>query len=233
MKDLILLHGALGHSNNFEPYESFLSKHFKVHKILFHGHGGTDIPVEGLSIASYVEQLHQYIEERKLKDVYIFGYSMGGYVALCYALKQTAKVLSVLTLATKLLWTVEGAGKEAKMLQPEVIESKVPKYAAQLMALHGENHWRSLIPATAGLMMRLAENSLLNNTTYQALNIPVQMMVGDKDMMVTIEETLEAVRCIPHANIAVLPETKHPIDMVRPELLTSLMKDFWKTAFEI
>ena len=228
MKDLILLHGALGHSNNFEPYNSFLSQHFNVHTILFHGHGGTDIPQEGLNIELYVEQLHQYIEEKDLKDVYIFGYSMGGYVALCYALKQTGKVASILTLATKLHWTVEGATKETKMLDPEVIASKVQKYAAQLMALHGENHWKELLPATAGLMMRLAENPLLNSTAYQSLNIPVQMMVGDKDVMVTIDETLDAVRNIPGANIAVMPNTKHPIDIVRPELLISLMKDFWK-----
>lgn len=228
MKNLILLHGALGHSSNFEAYESFLSSHFNVHKILFHGHGGTDIPAEGLSIGLYIEQLQQYIEQHQLKDVHVFGYSMGGYVALCHALQYPGNIVSILTLATKLHWTVEGAAKEVKMLEPELIEAKVPKYAAQLVALHGENHWNQLLPAVAKLMIHLAENPLLSQAQYEALNLPVQLMVGDKDAMVSLDETLHAAKHIPNANFAVLPATKHPVEMVRTGLFLALMKDFWK-----
>ncbi|KAA5537094.1 alpha/beta hydrolase [Taibaiella lutea] len=228
MKNLILLHGALGHSSNFEPYESFLSQHFNVHKVLFHGHGGSEIPAAGLSIELYVEQLQQYLEQQELNDIYVFGYSMGGYVAMCHALQYPGKITSILTLATKLNWTIEGAAKEVKMLEPELIESKVPRYAAQLMTLHGENHWKQLLPAIATLMTRLAVKPLLTQTQYESLNLPVQMMVGDKDAMVSIDETLFATKNIPNANFAVLPDTKHPIEMARPELLIGLMKDFWK-----
>src|SRR5690242_6398274 len=138
MKQLILLHGALGHSSQFEPYEAFLSEHFIVHKILFHGPGGTAIPDKGLTLALYVQQLEDYMAAHQLQDVHIFGYSMGGYVALCHALQYPGKIASILTLATKLNWTPEGAAKEVRQLDPDLIETKVPKYAAQLKALHGE-----------------------------------------------------------------------------------------------
>jgi len=228
MKNLLLLHGALGHSSNFDPYEPFLAQHFHIHKISFHGHGGTDIPADGLSMELYVQQLDAYITEHGLTDVHVFGYSMGGYVALSHAIQYPGKIASILTLATKLNWTAEGAAKEVKMLEPEMIEAKVPKYAAQLKALHGEDHWKQLLPAVAGLMTRLAEKPLLNEQQYQSLGLPVQMMAGDKDAMVSMDETLHAVKHIPNANFAVLPDTKHPIEMVRPELLMGLMKDFWK-----
>lgn len=228
MKDLILLHGALGHSTHFEPYEPFLSEHFRVHKLLFHGHGSTKIPDSGLSIELYIRQLQEYIEVHALEEVAIFGYSMGGYVALSYALQPDSKAASVLTLATKLNWTPNGAAKEIKMLDPDLISEKVPKYAAQLAALHGAVHWKQLLPAIANLMTTLAEKPLLNNTQYRMLNLPVQMMVGDKDVMVSIDETLDATSNISNARLAVLPKTKHPIDMLRPDLLIGLMKDFWK-----
>jgi pimeloyl-ACP methyl ester carboxylesterase len=228
MKNLIFLHGALGHSNNFEPYETALSKGFNVHKILFHGHGGTPIPAEGLSIELYVSQLTKYIEDNKLSDIHIFGYSMGGYVALLYASKNQGKVASILTLAVKHDWDAEAVLRETNTLNPELLEARAPKYTAQLITQHKEHNWKQLLISIAGLMRQLAEKPLLNKAEYESLNIPVQIMVGDRDTMVTIEETLEAVRSIPRANIAVIPNAKHAIDTVKPDVLISLMKDFWK-----
>lgn len=228
MNHLILLHGALGHSNNFESYIPFLSQHFIVHKLLFSGHGGSTIPTEGLSIELYVQQLEDYITTHNLSDVYIFGYSMGGYVALRHACQHPGKTASILTLATKLDWTPDTVAKETKMLDPDLIASKVPKYAAQLISQHGEEHWKWLLPAIAKLMTKLAEKPLLTEAAYADLTIPVQLMVGDKDVMVSIDETLHAAKSIPNARFAVLPETKHPIDMVRQDLLIGLIKDFWK-----
>ena len=228
MKNLILLHGALGHSSNFEPYEQYLSEHFSLHKILFRGHGGTSIPSEGIRMTDYVEQLRQYCEEHALQQFDLFGYSMGGYVALSYAMQYPDKVSSILTLATKLNWTEDGATKESKMLNPEVIAEKVPKYAAQLAKMHGEEHWKELLPAIAGMMIDLGKQPLLTSENYARLNTRVQLMLGDKDVMVTFEETLRGVKAIPEAQLAVLPNTKHPIEQVRAGLLISLMKDFWE-----
>jgi pimeloyl-ACP methyl ester carboxylesterase len=228
MKDLILLHGALGHSSNFEPYEQYLSEHFRVHKILFQGHGDTSIPADGIRMISYVEQLNQYCEEHALKEINIFGYSMGGYVALVYALQYPGKVSSILTLATKLNWTEEGATKESKMLNPEVIAERVPKYAAQLAILHGTEHWKALLPAIAGMMIDLGRQPLLTTENYAHINTKVQLMLGDKDVMVSLDEIVQAAKAIPEARLAVLPNTKHPIEQVRPALLMNLMKDFWE-----
>lgn len=227
MNNLILLHGALGHSSNFEPYEPYLSEHFIVHKILFRGHGDTAIPSEGIRMSLYVEQLHQYCEEHALQEVDIFGYSMGGYVALSYALQYPGRVSSILALATKLNWTEEGAIKESKMLNPEIIADKVPRYAAQLAAMHGAAHWKQLLPAIAGMMIDLGKEPLLTAENYARINTRVQLMLGDKDIMVTLEEVLQAVKGIPDARLAVLPATKHPIEQVRPELLMGMIKDFW------
>ncbi len=55
-------------------------------------------------------------------------------------------------------------------------------------------------------------------------------MIGDKDNMVTLEESTEVYRSLPNAKLAVLPDTKHPMDKVRPNLLLSLMKDFWNLS---
>lgn len=227
MKDLILLHGALGHSSHFEPYKAMLSAHARVHTITFAGHGGTAIPAAGIIMQSYVDELRQYCETHNLSNFDVFGYSMGGYVALTYALQYPGSISSILTLATKLHWTEEGSLKESKMLNPDVIAEKVPKYAAQLAALHGETGWKQLLPAIAGMMIGLGKKPLISLGDYTQINTRVQLMVGDKDAMVSLDETVLAAKSIPEARLAVLPGTKHPLEQVKPQLLMDLIKDFW------
>lgn len=228
MPNLILLHGALGHSNIFEPYLESLSPYFTIHTPLFSGHGNTELPTDGISIEKYTQELTEYCKENNLKDVFILGHSMGGYVALCYAVKNPDNVNSVITLGTKFDWNEEQALKESKMLNPDIILEKVPQYAQLLEIQHGTK-WKQLLLSIADLMIDLGKNPPLKDH-LAAINIPIQIMVGDKDNMVTIEESTGVYRNLPNAKLAVLPDTKHPMEKVRPNLLLNLIKDFWNLS---
>ncbi|SMO61387.1 Pimeloyl-ACP methyl ester carboxylesterase [Chryseobacterium rhizoplanae] len=228
MPHLLLLHGALGHSDIFTPYLKTLSQYFTVHTPLFSGHGDKELPAEGISIEKYTQELSEYCEVNNLTDVSIFGHSMGGYAALCYAMKSPENVHSIITLGTKFDWSEEQALKESKMLNPDVILEKIPQYAQLLESQHGPK-WKQLLPAIADLMIDLGKNPPLENN-FATINIPIQIMVGDKDNMVTIEESSRVYRSLPNAKLAVLPDTKHPLDKVRPSLLLNLIKDFWNLS---
>lgn len=225
MPNLILLHGALGHSEIFTHVKTELTKYFTVHTLLFSGHGKTELPENGITIETYTRELKDFIAKESLNDVHIFGHSMGGYVALCYALGNPENLKSIMTLGTKFDWTEEQAVNESKMLNPEAVAEKVPKYAELLEAQHGLK-WKQLLPAIAEMMISLGKNPPLKNQ-LAAINFPVQIMVGDKDHMVTLEESIQVYRNLPNAKLAVLPDTKHSMDKVRPNLLLDLMKDFW------
>ncbi|MBK7855574.1 MAG: hypothetical protein IPJ79_12335 [Bacteroidetes bacterium] len=54
----------------------------------------------------------------------IFGYSMGGYVALWLARFKPHLVQFVFTLATKLNWNEETSAKENRMLNANKMEEK-------------------------------------------------------------------------------------------------------------
>jgi pimeloyl-ACP methyl ester carboxylesterase len=228
MPNLILLHGALGHNEVFEPFKEELSKYFTVYTPLFSGHGYVQLPENGITIKAYTQELKEFIEKEKLNDVSIFGHSMGGYVALCYAMENPSSINSIITLGTKFDWNEEQAIKESKMLNPDVIAEKIPKYAGLLEKQHG-TQWKQLLPAIADMMVSLGKNPPLKNN-LSSINIPVQIMIGDQDNMVTLEESTEVYRNLPNAKLAVLPNTKHPMDKVRPNLLLNLMKDFWNLS---
>lgn len=133
-----------------------------------------------------------------------------------------------MTLGTKFEWNEEQALKESKMLNPEVILEKVPQYAQLLEKQHGSK-WKQLLSAIADLMIDLGKNPPLKDH-FASINTPVQIMVGDNDSMVTLEESAHVYRNLPKAKLAVLPKTKHPMDKVRPNLLLSLIKDFWNLS---
>jgi pimeloyl-ACP methyl ester carboxylesterase len=203
MLNLILLHGALGHSDFFKPFQEELSKYFTIHTPLFSGHGTVEIPEDGITIEKYTQELKEYIEKEHLKDVYIFGHSMGGYVALCYASQYPSTLHSIMTLGTKFDWTEEQALKESKMLNPDIIAERIPKYAQFLENQHGSK-WKRLLPAIAEMMISLGKNPPLKDN-LATIPVPVQIMVGDQDNMVTIEESVKVYKSLPNARLAVLP----------------------------
>ena len=84
---------------------------------------------------------------------------MRGKVGLYLGKHFPEKVEKLYTLATKLNWTVEGAAKETAMLNPTLIKEKVPKYAATLEHLHG-NNWKILLEKTAQMILNLGKIQL-------------------------------------------------------------------------
>ncbi|MES2544544.1 MAG: alpha/beta hydrolase [Bacteroidota bacterium] len=212
MQKLLLLHGALGSSSNFSELEKMLELDFKVHTFTFEGHGERELP-ESLSIPKFAAEVIRFLDENAIDKISIFGYSMGGYVGLYLAKYFPERVQKLYTLATKLNWTKEGAIKESAMLNPELIKEKVPKYALALSQMHGEN-WKKLLTKTAEMMIDLGNQPQLTDEDFEKIEIPIRISVGDKDTMVTIEESLNAYRKLPNAQFHIMPNTSHPIERV-------------------
>lgn len=216
---LLLLHGALGAAQQFDTVTPTLSEDYTIHQFNFYGHGRTLQPSEGISMAAFTKQLLDYIHTNKLAPVAVFGYSMGGYVALAAALQQPGAFLKVGTLATKFNWTPETAAKETRMLDAKVLQEKVPAYVEQLKSLHGEPGWETLLTGTASLMQELGNDPPLTTKTLKNITIPVSVMVGELDAMVSVEETNAVFKSLPRGKMTILPGVKHPLEKVDSEVL--------------
>lgn len=223
---LLLLHGAIGASVQFEPWLPLLKPYFECHTLDFQGHGKNNSPVP-FSIPVFAEQTLNYIHNHIFEPANVFGYSMGGYVGLYIAQTYPNPINKLFTFATKLAWDIKTAEKEVKMLNPETILQKVPKFAQELEKRHTGIGWKEVLQKTAVMMMDLGKNPLVTQKTVKSIAIPVQMGLGDKDNMVSIEETLTICRTIPNANFCVLPNTPHPIEKINTELLVPLIKAFF------
>jgi pimeloyl-ACP methyl ester carboxylesterase len=227
MSHLLLLHGALGSSAQMAPLESFLTEHLTIHRPDFPGHGGSAMP-ETFSIALFAEYIRDYCAERQISSCAIFGYSMGGYVALYLANKYPELVHNLITLGTKLKWDEATAAKEAGRLQPDVMEVRIPSLVELLHEHHAPNSWKEVVQKTAHLLTGLGKENLLSAEVYKKIQAPVLLMLGDRDTMVSIEETVNVYRQLPDARLSVLPETFHAIEAVDWSMAAQMVLRFLK-----
>ncbi len=221
--NLILLHGALGSKLQLAPLAERLREHFEVHSLNFEGHGGRSSN-RAFKLDYFTENLKQFIEDKKLDSPNIFGYSMGGYVALKLAISHPDKVNRIMTLGTKFDWSPESAAREVKMLNPAVIEEKVPKFATQLKERHAPEDWKDVLHKTAEMMLALGNGDAHKPADFNNVSCPVLITVGSADNMVSMEESQQIAQAIPHSSFEVFEGFKHPIEQVDVVVLGERVK---------
>jgi pimeloyl-ACP methyl ester carboxylesterase len=226
MQHLLLLHGAIGAKDQLQPLANALKDKYIVHSINFTGHGGEAFPNEPFSIELFAKDVLTYLKQNKIEQANIFGYSMGGYVAMYLAKHHQQKINKVVTLATKFHWDETIAAKEIKMLDAAVIEQKVPVFAAQLQQRHAPQNWKLLLERTAAVLTSLGKNNELKLEDYASITIPCLLLLGDRDKMITTEEIFAVYKHLPNAQLGMLPATPHPIEQANTNTLAFLIQQF-------
>ena len=228
MQHILLLHGAIGSEEQLFPLRhELISANHHVHSFNFSGHGGK--PVNGpFSIGLFAEELLSYIEANRLIRPAVFGYSMGGYVAMYAASLYPALFHKIATLGTKYKWSPETVAKEIKMLRPDVIAEKVPAFAKMLEKRHGIDRWKPLLQETADMLLQLGDEPKLNANNLQKITSDVLLLIGEKDNMVSQEETATVAQQVEKGAVLVLPDTHHPIEQVDVKLLAEKLLFFFE-----
>lgn len=224
-KNLILLHGALGSSRSFDTLIPYLSNDFNLIVPDFKWHGSRSESDSSFNMQNLVDDLEDTLVKENIDSAGIFGYSMGGYVALSLALKKPEYFEKIMTLGTKLDWNPQQAEKESKMLNPDKIQEKVPQFAQHLKTLHGVK-WMNLCNQTAAMMLDLGRNPILTIENISTIDFPVRLGLGDQDNMVSLEETVIFYKALAQGELQVLPSCPHPIEKVDPQIITNSIKQF-------
>ncbi len=226
MSTILLLHGALGAASQFDALARKLQHTFTCASIDFplHGQNAQQSP---FSIPDLADYLIRTIEEMNVENVSVFGYSMGGYVAMYAAGIRPELFNGIMTLATKYRWSEAIAEKEKAMLNAEEMERKIPAFVSQLTQRHPHIDWKEMVRNTASLLDSLGKENLLTPTRLNDIPVKVRVGVGDKDAMVSLDETVEAYKQLKQGSLYVLPDTKHPFEKVNENLLVCQINDFF------
>ena len=216
---LLLLHGALGSKDQFDCLKNNLCHSYEVVDYNFSGHGGKPFNSNLFSIDRFSDEILIFLKKKKISKVSIFGYSMGGYVALNLALKFPEKIERVFTLGTKFQWNPELAAKEVQMLNPKIIEAKVPKFATILQKRHAPNDWKNVLSRTAQLMTELGEGKAIPLTDFSRIKQLVIIGLGEDDNMVSKEESTLVSNLLQNGKLVLFKNFKHPIEQTDVKVL--------------
>jgi len=228
MKKLLLLHGAIGAASQFDNLKEELKNEFEIYTMNFSGHGGEKIPEGKFSIELFAGDVIKFLEKNNFQGIDVYGYSMGGYVALHIASKDKNILGRIFTTATKFDWNEDTSVKESKMLNPAKIEEKIPAFAKALEKRHAPEDWNTVLHKTAEMMIDLGKKPLLTDEVLEKIENDVLVSVGDIDTMVTLEETANAAGKLENGRLYIFSETEHPIEKIDTKKLSTEIINFFK-----
>lgn len=216
---ILLLHGgALTIEQAFSPeLIARFARSRPVIAIEQQGHGHTGGRSGAIAIAQLVEDTAGVLDHLGVRQVDLFGHSLGGMIATGVAIHHAGVVRSLITLGTP--YKLEGFLPEIVRMQRDSTVMPSPEMIPLLPTEADFAAWRASFersaPDPTAFDANLAKlNTMLTNWSgwtddqLRGIRAPALVAIGDNDF-VRIEHAAEMARLIPNARLAVLPGTTH------------------------
>ena len=188
------------------------------------GHGGSEM-TKSLTMRVMVEEIDKLLTGIKAEPVVILGYSLGGYAGLQYGIKNPTRVVGVYMHATKFYWSGQEAEDMAAELDMAWLEENKPERLEKLRALHSEEKLEAMMPWLHKMLVGLPDIGLTEMDLEEA-KFPVVVSVGDRDELVPTAEAVDLYRALPRGQLAVFPDTPHPMAGLRDHVFLPVFRDF-------
>jgi len=218
---LFLLHGGtMTAAWNWDGAIPLLAQRFRVIAPDTPGHGSSDNPRDELRYEDVADDVLALAASLGVREAAFYGFSDGAQVALEIALRRpdfpSGLVLNAVLhrLDDEYLRAMEqlvGGFADA------VWRDGQPDVAAECLVRHAD--WPALAPQVWRLWTRPLDLPAERLATIAA---PTLLLTGDRDPFIPLERTVELLRLLPTAELAVVPGAAHAYD----ERFTRLALDF-------
>lgn len=249
---IVLLHGFTGSGANWDGPAAFLHKAgYPVLAPDLPGHGA-NLPAapDDYTMEAAAAQLAARIERETGGPVHLLGYSMGGRLALYFALHYPALVRSLaLESASPGLATAEE--RAARRAADDALAARIEWEGIPAFVAYWESLplWQSQARLPATTLLWLHEKRLRNDPTGLArslrgmgtgaqpslwerlgeLSLPVLLLAGEEDAKFVATARQMAAR-IPQAQLVVVPDAGHTIHLEQPGAWREALLGFLASA---
>jgi pimeloyl-ACP methyl ester carboxylesterase len=231
---LILLHGLLGSSRNWQTAGKDLAVHWHVLALDLRNHGSSP-HAPAMSYAEMMADVLEWMDANALEKADLLGHSMGGKVAMLLACRHAKRVgrLVVVDIAPKdYSWAGHRASFAAmnglnlldlrSRAEAEMrFEGRVPNWATRKFLTTnlerteaGEWRWLINLPALTAALEELERNPLAPDDRFAG---DVQVIGGGKSDYIEPADHDVIRRHFPAARIAVIEDAGHNPHMERRE----------------
>jgi esterase len=247
---LIILHGLYGSGDNWFTVGKALSKHFEVFLIDQRNHGLSPHQKE-MSSSLMTSDLEEFFNDKKIENAHIVGHSMGGKIAMHFALQNPEKIskLVVVDVAMKSYQESENLKREVSIhrkiidslgkldisnsrsradidlqLSDDFKEKSLRDFLLKNLKRRstGEFYWSINIQSLKENLLNILEEVESGGKTF---NKPVLLVVGKKSDYVTKEDYVQFRKVFPNIRIEEI-EAGHWIHAEQPERTIELLKEF-------
>jgi pimeloyl-[acyl-carrier protein] methyl ester esterase len=222
---LVLLHGFALHAGLFEPIVPALARHHRVHVVDLPGHGRSP-PIAPIDLHSLAAAVDAAIDAR---EITVLGWSLGGQVALQWALMRPARVTKLVLVATTPSFVARddwscAVPRETLARFGDELRVSYRLTLARFLALqvHGSDEGRrtlavlrerlfergepsrAVLEAALDVLLRTDLRPLLSSITA-----PVLAIGGDRDALVPIAATRALAAALPDATHVAIEGAAH------------------------
>lgn len=230
MQNIFFIHGALGDASQVTEFALEFNQKYRIHIINLPGHGRDNAQNITFSMQAMVDAVVEKAAAKTLEKITVFGYSMGGYIGMCIAKQKPHLIDAIITIGTKYEWSPTIASAQLGFFNTDKLEAKQPAFTSHLSKIHGDN-WKQVVEKTGQMIQRLGSQPLLQPDDYNAITCPCLLLLGDRDRMVSLEETIQTFQRLPKGALGILPDTAHPFEQVNKLVLSTVMNRFLDANF--
>ena len=227
---VILIHGAGGNHLSWPPQIRRLPEK-RVFAIDLPGHGKS----EGAgrhSIDEYVEDLISFIESLDIHKALLVGVSMGGAIALAFALKYPNKVQGLALLGTGAKMRVAPEILEA-LGNSNMFEAIVNEISKNCFS---ENAPQNFIQLSAQAMLQMNPPALLGDfmacdqfditAQLKKIKTPVLIICGSEDKMTPLKYSVSLKDKIVNSRLEIVNGAGHMVMTEQPDIVAGLLAQF-------
>jgi proline iminopeptidase len=244
----LVMHGGLGQDHTFmHPYLDPLGDVMRLFYYDHRGNGWSSRPdVHTLTMENFTADAEALRRHLGFEKMAVIGHSVGGFIALEYALRYPTSV-SHLVLADTVAVVDYGeeivANAQRKTNDPEVLQEFLDPNADDDTAF--TYHMRTIAPLyfhryDEKLADELILNKLLSASAYERngdlvseynvlprlgeIKAPTLIIVGDDDFLTPPSQAQRMHKGIPNSEFVVLPQSGHFSHVERPELFCTVVR---------
>jgi pimeloyl-ACP methyl ester carboxylesterase len=226
---LILLHGLFGTLDNFQ----YLLKDFgKTYNVIAPIMPVFELPLRHVSVAGLVDFMAGFVDFKKLSKFHILGNSLGGHIALLYALKEPSHVLSIILTGSSGLYEKAMGTTFPRREDKEYIRKKIqstfydPASASDAMideVFAAVNDRGKVIRAIS-----MAKSALRHNLADKLgqINTPTLLIWGKQDAITPPFVGEKFKELLPNATLFFIDKCGHAPMLERPEEFNKYLTDF-------